>query len=194
MTRSMFATVTMVMVIGGFVARPASAQYGAAPNRSVQAVPPAQGSLAWGQDNCLYRFQGGRWYSMNQCRQPQASARTQAEAARLQALVNQLNALTQAERARQQQAARNPCLYPPYSACIGGTAPVQTRPATPAEIARGTGVIGGGGGPMLGNNPNTFGTLMQHDPAAARQLMDIQNRMNSIWTAPNCVSSYNGCR
>ena len=48
---------------------PASAQPVPAPNRSVQAVPPAQGAIVWGpQDNCAYQFQNGSWYRQDICR------------------------------------------------------------------------------------------------------------------------------
>ena len=70
-----FTTIALLAVLGLCAPSPASAQRrgGAAPNRSVQAVPPAEGSTVWGpQDNCLYTFQNGRWYRQDTCRIMQA--------------------------------------------------------------------------------------------------------------------------
>lgn len=66
-----FTTIALLAVLSLCAASPASAQRRgvAAPNRSVQAVPPAEGTTAWGpQDNCLYKFQHGTWYRQDICR------------------------------------------------------------------------------------------------------------------------------
>lgn len=74
-TYSLLASVTMMALAGAVGAQPAAAQVGAAPNRSVQGVPPAQGTTAWGpQDHCQYVFYGGVWHRQDVCRQMRGPA------------------------------------------------------------------------------------------------------------------------
>ena len=68
--RFSFATGALLAVLGVFGAAHVAAQpVVGTPNRSVQAVPPAQGATVWGtQDNCVYQFQNGVWYRQDICR------------------------------------------------------------------------------------------------------------------------------
>lgn len=71
--RSALATAALAAAIVTGGAFQASAQrVSGTPNRSVYAMPPAEGAVAWGpQDNCSYVFQNGQWYRQDICRRMQ---------------------------------------------------------------------------------------------------------------------------
>jgi len=119
-----------------------------------------------------------------QNRQP---ARNLAAEAQLRVLIAQLEAETAAALAAQRRAQATP-LPGGYTAVLGGNyGGVVSRPASAADIARGTGVIGGTPSTVGGLNPHTAATLNRFAPGLVDQSIASGNRMNQIWLAPTCV-------
>lgn len=138
---------------------------------------------------------------------PQTYAQAEAQ---LRAYINQLNVLTarraaelRAQQQRMQGSAVNPASILGGSsasvpgntwvggnpaAILGGSGPSYTsRPATPADIANGIGVIGGPSGPLVGNDPNTAATLNRYAPGLVDQILRSQRNVTSMVLAPTCV-------
>ena len=171
----------------------AHAQQGRSVQR-VQATPPVAGSTGWAQDNCFYTFQQGGWQRTDMCRVMLGSGVYDTFAPSTRRWLTRIDEskpgwigfmeldkpgfwLYGTNDGARLYAVTNGQWIDLKAAAAQAVSPATTT-AAQQIIAR-----------------NQANPALQAQIAQARGVVAATNsHVGSVWTAPNCVSSSNGCR